>query len=297
MSGNKGGDLYVATVNDYIWAFLQIVVYHQFLKGGVGGDGPSKEKLKLRCPQRRTQHTGDPVVLQKVLLDFKWWDISVFVGPTSRVPKYSAHRNASPTPPLELPMKPTAPTPSTSLALVSLREPQDLMLHLCLSLSRSVLFVSARGSTTPSYLFRFLLRHCCTRIKSRREALAYSSRSLQFLQGMLGHACCHKEEMHCQNRLQLQEHPCPGIPGVWNYYKFTTPKVEKFFLPWQHWALCQRFTSQVGRQILCWTRTTSDPARVACEDWYQPYSSGDPEAWKCRFSAPVERMHHAYSLL
>ena len=123
-------------------------------------------------------------------------------------------QNASPTPPLELPMKPTAPTPSTSLALVSLREPQDLMLHLCLSLSRSVLFVSARGSTTPSYLSRFLLRHCCTRIKSRREALAYSSRSLQFLQGMLGHACCHKEEMYCQNRLQLQEHPCPGIPGV-----------------------------------------------------------------------------------
>jgi hypothetical protein len=40
--GNKGGDLYVATVDDYIRAFLQVVVYHQFLKGGAGGDGPSK---------------------------------------------------------------------------------------------------------------------------------------------------------------------------------------------------------------------------------------------------------------
>ena len=30
-SGNKGGDLYVATVDDYIRAFLQIVGYHQFL--------------------------------------------------------------------------------------------------------------------------------------------------------------------------------------------------------------------------------------------------------------------------
>ena len=48
-SDNKGGDVYVATVNDYIRAFLQVMAYHQFLKGGVGGDGPSKEKLMLRC--------------------------------------------------------------------------------------------------------------------------------------------------------------------------------------------------------------------------------------------------------
>jgi hypothetical protein len=46
---------------------------------------------------------------------------------------------------------------------------------------------------------------------------------------MLGHACCHEEEMHCQNCLQLKEHPCPAYLGVWNYYKFTAPKVEKFF--------------------------------------------------------------------
>src|SRR5450631_3806638 len=69
-SGNKGGDLYVATMDDYIRAFLQVVAYHQFLKGGVGGDGPSKEKLKLRCAQR----TGDPAVLQKVLLDMPGGD-------------------------------------------------------------------------------------------------------------------------------------------------------------------------------------------------------------------------------
>jgi hypothetical protein len=42
-SGNKGGDFYVTTVDDYIRAFLQVVTYHQFLKGGAGGDGPSKE--------------------------------------------------------------------------------------------------------------------------------------------------------------------------------------------------------------------------------------------------------------
>jgi hypothetical protein len=42
-SGNKGGDLYVAIVDHYIRALFQVVVYHQFLKGGIGGDGPSKE--------------------------------------------------------------------------------------------------------------------------------------------------------------------------------------------------------------------------------------------------------------
>ena len=68
-SGNKGGDLYVATVDDYIRAFLQVVAYYQFLKCGIGGDGPSKEELKLRGAQRRAQRTGDPTVLQKVLLD------------------------------------------------------------------------------------------------------------------------------------------------------------------------------------------------------------------------------------
>ena len=50
------------------------MVYHQFLKGGVGGDGPSKEELKFRCAQRCTQSTGDPAVLQKVLLDFEGGD-------------------------------------------------------------------------------------------------------------------------------------------------------------------------------------------------------------------------------
>ena len=64
---------------------------------------------------------------------------SVLIVPTSRVPRYSAHKIASLTPLLELTMRPTAPTPSTSLVLVSLKEPQDLMLHLCLPSSRSPL--------------------------------------------------------------------------------------------------------------------------------------------------------------
>ena len=68
-SGNKGGDLYVATVDNYIRAFLQVVAYYTFFKGGIGGVGPSKEEFKLRGAQRRAQRTGDSTVLQKVLLD------------------------------------------------------------------------------------------------------------------------------------------------------------------------------------------------------------------------------------
>ena len=66
---NKGGDLYVAMVDDYICAFLQVVAYYQFFKGGIGGDGPSKEKLKLMGAHRWTLRTGNPTVLQKILLD------------------------------------------------------------------------------------------------------------------------------------------------------------------------------------------------------------------------------------
>jgi hypothetical protein len=143
---------------------------------------------------------------------------------------------------LELTMKSTAPTPSNSLALVSLRDPQYLMFHLCLP-SLGVFSVSARGSTTPSYSSRVLLCHCCTRIWSGREALTYCLHSLQFLQGMLGNACCHQEEIHYSN-------PTAGVPLHRYTLEFGTItnlqhlKSRRFFLPQRHWALCQRITLQ-----------------------------------------------------
>ena len=44
------------------------------MKGSIGGDGPNKKELKLRCAQRRAQRTGDPAVLLKVLLDMPGGD-------------------------------------------------------------------------------------------------------------------------------------------------------------------------------------------------------------------------------
>ena len=62
-SGNKGGDLYIAAVDDYIRAFLQVVAYYQYLKGGVSRLGPSKEKLRLRSAQCHFVWIGDPCIL------------------------------------------------------------------------------------------------------------------------------------------------------------------------------------------------------------------------------------------
>ena len=66
--GNKGDEFYVAVVDDYIRAFLQVIAYYQYLKGGIGGMGLSREELRLRSAQRRAHRTGDPRVIHSALL-------------------------------------------------------------------------------------------------------------------------------------------------------------------------------------------------------------------------------------
>jgi hypothetical protein len=51
------------------WRLQRQSEAHQFLKSGIGGDGPSREKLKLMGAQHRAHRTDDPTVLQKVLLE------------------------------------------------------------------------------------------------------------------------------------------------------------------------------------------------------------------------------------
>jgi hypothetical protein len=55
-SGNRGNDLYDATVDDFVRAFMQCTSYYQFLKGQKSGTGPSKQELRLRHAQR----SGNP---------------------------------------------------------------------------------------------------------------------------------------------------------------------------------------------------------------------------------------------
>jgi hypothetical protein len=62
-SGNRGNDLYIATIDDFIRALMQVVQYYQYQKGDRAGTGHGKEELQLRAAQRTTERTGDPKVL------------------------------------------------------------------------------------------------------------------------------------------------------------------------------------------------------------------------------------------
>jgi hypothetical protein len=67
-SGDRGSDLFVATVDDFVRAFMQCVAYYQFLKGERPGTGPSKEELKLRRAQRSAARTGNSKQLHEAFL-------------------------------------------------------------------------------------------------------------------------------------------------------------------------------------------------------------------------------------
>jgi hypothetical protein len=62
-SGNRGSHLYIATVDDFIQALMQVVQYYQYLKGDRAGTSLGKEELQLRVAQRTAKQTGDPKVL------------------------------------------------------------------------------------------------------------------------------------------------------------------------------------------------------------------------------------------
>jgi len=66
-SGKRRNDLYVATVDDYVRAFTQVVSYYQFSKGDRAGVGPNKEDLRLCLAQRNANMSGDPRKLHAVL--------------------------------------------------------------------------------------------------------------------------------------------------------------------------------------------------------------------------------------
>jgi hypothetical protein len=62
-SSNRGSDLYIITIDDFIRTLMQVVRYYQYMKDDRTGIGPGKEELQLRATQRTTERTGDPNVL------------------------------------------------------------------------------------------------------------------------------------------------------------------------------------------------------------------------------------------
>jgi hypothetical protein len=49
--GNRGNDLYVATVDDFVKGLMQVSRYYQYLKGELARTGLGKEELMLRVAQ------------------------------------------------------------------------------------------------------------------------------------------------------------------------------------------------------------------------------------------------------
>jgi hypothetical protein len=47
-----GNDLYVATIDGFVRALMQVSRYYQFLKDNLAGTRPGKEELMLRVAQR-----------------------------------------------------------------------------------------------------------------------------------------------------------------------------------------------------------------------------------------------------
>jgi hypothetical protein len=62
-SSNRGNDFYVATVNDFVRALIQVSRYYQFIKGDYVGTSPGKEELMLLVTQHSTLQSGNPKAL------------------------------------------------------------------------------------------------------------------------------------------------------------------------------------------------------------------------------------------
>ena len=105
------------------------MAYYQFLKGGIGGQGPSKEELKLRGAQRRAERIGDPTVLQKILLDMPGGQDFCTRNPHLKGAEVFGSQKRRPDTPIGDDRESHRPTPSTSLALVPVSKSLDLNQH------------------------------------------------------------------------------------------------------------------------------------------------------------------------
>jgi hypothetical protein len=59
--------LYISTIDDFIRALMQVVLYYQYLKGNRAGTDLGKGELQLRAAQRTAEQTGDPKVLNDAM--------------------------------------------------------------------------------------------------------------------------------------------------------------------------------------------------------------------------------------
>jgi hypothetical protein len=65
--GNRGNNLYIAILDDFVKALMQVLRYYQFLKGEYVGTDPNKEELMLQVVQRLAQRSRNPKVLNAAM--------------------------------------------------------------------------------------------------------------------------------------------------------------------------------------------------------------------------------------
>jgi len=92
-SRNLGNDLYVATIDDFVRAFLKMIKYYQYLKGSQAGTGPSKEELN----RDRWRELGMQSLSVKQFQIFQECKNMSLGSPISKVRRFSACRRGKPT--------------------------------------------------------------------------------------------------------------------------------------------------------------------------------------------------------
>ena len=66
--GNKGNNLYIAILDDFVKALMQVLKYYQYFKDEYVGTDPNKEELMLQVVQCLARRSRNPKVLNVAIV-------------------------------------------------------------------------------------------------------------------------------------------------------------------------------------------------------------------------------------
>jgi hypothetical protein len=276
-SGNQGSDLYIATVDDFIQALMQVVRYYQYLKGDRVGTGPGKEELQLRTAQRTTERTGDPKVLNVAMAKLPGAKLFCTRAPHMAGEEVfgSQKRKAD----VLLGFEGESHWPDKvnfSRSRIATRSSRAN--HASCSLPDVVEEVSPelQEDQAPNNLGTMGDREtrscdCCTRNCLYGDGVAHRQAAQDLGEGLLRPASYHQEEVRGQDCSRQQTHGSPHIH--WRYAKHSQEKAcgdGVLLLQRRHRTLRQRHKAKVG------TVETGHPKYLASEDRDQPLQKVNP---------------------
>jgi hypothetical protein len=125
-SDNRGNDLYVSTVDDFVRAFIQVYMYYQYLKGEHVGTCLGKEELMLWIAQHLAQRFGNPKTLNVAIAKMPGVEEFCIQEPHFEMSKCLALRSAKRIYPLDLNTSHIGLIELTSLVHESVQGPLEL---------------------------------------------------------------------------------------------------------------------------------------------------------------------------